>query len=231
MPSTGDRWRLYSVISLAEPSRITQEVPFVVGTSWRRGAVSLSVLLMACAVFVPAWARALSFSSEVDVAPEAPGDQKNPSIVAAPTGVVYLAWDAAVQGVRQIFVARAQEVAEPFGAAVQVTQGPADRTDPVLAWAPGGPLVLAWVDSTGGDADIFVAKAEGSWPAFTAPVEASDGPGPSAQTRPALVVDAHGPVHVAWEDERTDQDIRVASGPVGSLTFGGSVRVNDDPGN
>ena len=201
------------------------------GSSWRRGAVSVSVLLVACAVFMPAWARALSFGGEVDVAPEAPGDQKNPSIVAAPTGAVYLAWDAAVEGVRQIFVARAPGVADPFGAAVQMTQGLAARSDPALAWAPGGPLVLAWVDASGGDADIFVAKAEGSWPAFTAPVEASDGPGPSAQTRPALVVGGDGAVHVAWEDERTDHDVRVASAPVGSLTFGGSVRVNDDLGN
>ena len=199
---------------------------------WHRCAVVLCAFLVVGAVVAPARAQTLTFVREADAAPDTPGTrQENPSILAAPTGAVYLAWDEAVDGVREIFVTRATGPGQPFDVAVQVTDGDADQTHPALAWAPGGLVVLAWADATGGDTDIVAVKSDGAWPAFTTPVQVSDGPGSSSQTLPALVVDGSGTVHVAWEDLRADRDIRAASAPVSSLAFGASVRVDDDPGN
>jgi hypothetical protein len=174
-----------------------------------------------------------TFKSEFVVAPETIGtNQSTPSILVSSSGVIYLAWDEEIGGFSEIFVTRSTDQGKNFETPIQLTDssGQTNQSNPDLGLDSTGILLVAWEDRTDGDSDIYIAKSQSTWGSFETAVEASDGPVASDQIHPSIVVDSLDSVHIAWEDLRADNDIRASSSSVSTLSFGTSVKVNDDTG-
>jgi hypothetical protein len=196
-------------------------------------AVVLVSLLFGLA-FLPAYAQGpKNFKTEFEIATGTPGtNQTNPSLVVSSTGTVYVVWDEEIDGAREIYATRSSDQGKSFAPPIPVTNsnGQSNQTNPSIGLTSGGTLVVAWEDRTDGDSDVYVSKSSDPWGAFLTPAEASDAAGDSDQINPAIVIDSLGNIHVAWEDLRDDVDIRVSKAAVSTLSFGASVKVNDDTG-
>ncbi|MFQ5884718.1 MAG: hypothetical protein ACE5IO_06425 [Thermoplasmata archaeon] len=201
-------------------------------TSRNRTKAIILVSLLLGTVLFPAFAEETKgFEPEYAIAPQTSGtNQSNPSLVVSSSGNVYVAWDEEIDGFSEIFVARSTNQGKSFAFPIQLTNsgGQSNQTNPVLGLDSNGVLLVAWEDRTDGDSDIFAGKMD-PWNTFTSG-QASDGPASTDQINPSLVVDSLDTVHIAWEDLRTERDIRASSASVGTLAFGASVRVDDDPG-
>ncbi|UCD92441.1 MAG: hypothetical protein JSV43_00465 [Methanobacteriota archaeon] len=218
------RWRRTNSVTYVEhPTRYVLMMAYL----------SISLLLSVSILLVCTQTEG-DIAPEFELAPDTSGFyQSNPSLVVTSSGVVYVAWDEEIDGASEIFVTRSVDGADTFEQPIQLTDsnGQSDQTKPVLGLGPGSILVVAWEDRTDGDSDVYVSKSEETWGSFAQPVEASDGPDGSDQIYPSLAVDGLGNIHVAWEDLRADEDIRTSSASTATLTFGASVKVNDDAGN
>lgn len=190
------------------------------------------VSLMLGTFFFPAFAEeAMGFEPEYEIASQTSGtNQSNPSFVISPSGNVFVVWDEEIDGYSEIFIARSTNQGKSFASPIQLTDsgGQSNQTNPVLGLDSNDALIVAWEDRTDGDSDIHVGKID-PWNSFVSK-QLSDGPDGTDQINPSLAVDGLDRVHIAWEDLRTDKDIRALSGSSGILPSGPSVRVDDDTG-
>jgi hypothetical protein len=133
------------------------------------------------------------------------------SLVAAPDGGFYLAWEEKLADDGEIYVrywnGSAGNGWQEVGAGSAVLGGISDNAGesryPDLAVAPDGTLYAAWQDQSGGDSEIYVRRWRGTtWEeagegsARLAGISTNDG----SSLYPAAVVATDGVPYVAWQD-------------------------------
>lgn len=100
---------------------------------------------------------------------------------------------------------------------------------PALAADVTGTLHAVWYDNSSGNLDVLYASKGPEQEDWSAPVVISNTPGSSYW--PAIAVDGHGNVHVAWEDGSPPRDILYAVKPAGGMDWTAPVNISQSPGN
>ena len=181
-----------------------------------------------------------------------PGDPevKTCSVVGAQpvisrNGDYYLAWANLPEP--DIFVAWSKDAGETLAGSQRVAQpkplaelssGFRVETLPALAVdTTGGPrsgnLYLVWQDEVDGNPDVYFARSVDGGRNWSAPMRVTDdAPSPKLQFFPAVAVGPDGKLHVAWYDQRNDNDIAedfldvyYATSEDGGATWSPNVRV------
>jgi hypothetical protein len=109
-------------------------------------------------------------------------------------------------------------------------------SNPTAAADARGARYVAWVGTSAGASDVWLARADGD--AWTAPVRVNDRAGDAAPHEQAPAQVATGPegnVYVVWQNNRTipgrrfpASDLRFARSTDGGRTFAPAITVNDD---
>ncbi|MGB0383556.1 MAG: exo-alpha-sialidase [Ardenticatenaceae bacterium] len=145
---------------------------------------------------------------------------------------LYVAWVDTRNGM-DIYIANSTDGGQTWGAPVLVNDdtNSASQGDPSLAVGTDGTLYVAWMDTRGGDGDIYFAKSTDGGQMWSTNVLVNDDAGSATQSEPTLAVDADGTLSVAWEDKRNNNtDIFFAQSTDGGQTWSSNVRVNGDTG-
>ncbi|HSU13433.1 sialidase family protein [Longimicrobium sp.] len=116
------------------------------------------------------------------------------------------------------------------------TLAAANASNPTAAADARGARYVAWIATSGGASDVWLARADGD--AFAAPVRVNDRLGdaaPHEQAPAQVAVAPDGGVYVVWQNNRAipgrrfpASDLRFARSSDGGRTFAPAVTVNDD---
>ncbi|HSG28619.1 MAG TPA: FlgD immunoglobulin-like domain containing protein, partial [Candidatus Krumholzibacterium sp.] len=135
---------------------------------------------------------------------QASGDQDYPTAAVDGSGGAFIVWRDSRGGDIDIYVQRVDAggniLLDTDGAGI--VRGPADQRCPRIVKDGGGGAVIAWVDESGGDCDIYALVIDGtgavcSGPGFL-PVCSAEGD----QDAIALAADCVGGAIVSWIDYR-----------------------------
>jgi hypothetical protein len=166
------------------------------------------------------------------------GVSSDAALAAGPGGVVYLTWSDTTAGNAEIYVKKWTGAAwETVGAGSASGGGISNNSGasfaPTIAVGADRQPVVAWVDRSGGDTEIYLKRFTGStWvalgPSATGGGVSNNG---GASLDPSLVIGANNLPLVAWSDQSSaNADIYVKRwsgsgwgpfGNSGSATFGG----------
>lgn len=139
----------------------------------------------------------------------------------------------------QIYLAKLDNVldAAMFASVIKVNDDTDPGTrheDPSMIALANGTIYLVWGDSRNdvagtGRRDLFLARSADGGSTFGPNRMLNDVPG-TVTPRPSVHADPAGGVFVAWRDARNGNwDIFGSRSIDGGVTFGGNVRVDDDP--
>jgi len=137
------------------------------------------------------------------------GGSSAPALAVAPNGTPYVAWSDSSGGDSEIYVRRWngsswEEVGAGSAGGSGISDNSGDSGAPSLAIAPNGTPYVAWSDSSGGDAEIYVRRWNGSSWEEVGTDSASGGgisDNSSGSGAPALAVAMDGTPYVAWNDD------------------------------
>ena len=135
----------------------------------------------------------------------------NPVTVTDSLGNIWIAWEAGLDGARNIYLAQMPLGSSFFETRVCVADDPHDQCNPSLAVDGNDRLHLTWQDNRRGNWDVYYSCSDDGIN-FSAPVLVDDSG--AAQITPAIAVDNLLPqqVHITWQDNRWgNQDIYLAS--------------------
>jgi len=135
----------------------------------------------------------------------------NPVTVTDSLGNIWIAWDAGVEGDRNIYLAQMPAGAFYFETRVCVTEDSHDQCNPALVLDGNNRLHLTWQDNRRGNWDIYYSYSDDGIN-FSAPVLVDDSD--AGQITPAIAVDnlPSQRVRITWQDNRWgNQDIYLAS--------------------
>jgi hypothetical protein len=147
----------------------------------------------------------VAVGGDFSLAEELPGDQRAPTVAAAPDGGFLAAWLGESAG-RPVVLARRYDVdGSPLGEAVRLDGG-ADpmATAPAAISLPGGGFAVAWRGErpAGRRAFVRLRRLDASGQPRGAVLQAHPHPLRSGGPRPSLAVDRLGHLVVAWSDVR-----------------------------
>jgi hypothetical protein len=122
-------------------------------------------------------------------------DVWRPAVGIDAAGRVVVAWSENQDGNWDLFSRRYDPGAQSWSATTRLTNAPGTEMGVVLAAAPGGggPVWMAWQGWVNGQADIFAAPLDSPERAVNLSATAAN------EWAPAIVVDASGGVHVAYD--------------------------------
>ena len=99
---------------------------------------------------------------------------------------------------------------------------------PAIAIGPDSKIHLVWADTSSGDWNVRYSYSTDGSATFHQPVPVGAQAGGAMREHPALAVDPHGRIHIAWEEGRDgSRDITYAYSDNGE-TFSPPMRVSDD---
>ena len=140
------------------------------------------------------------------------GRATRPAVAAGAVGRVAVAWIDDASGAREVYVRLWDGAAwieagagSASGGGISASHGGiAGQEPPALAFSPAGHLLVAWTGATGGKAEIYVRRWDGSrWAEMGAGSAAAGGvsasPGPA--NRPTLALTAAGTPILAWQEQ------------------------------
>jgi hypothetical protein len=147
---------------------------------------------------------------------------------------MYVVWqETGDDGQTRIMVAHGDGMGHRFDPPVNVIRKgtPSFNGFASIATAPTGEIYVAWLDgrdSGKGTFSVYVAKSADKGKTFGPNIRVADSACPCC--RPAVIVGAHGEVHVAWRKvfEGNVRDMVVASSTDHGDSFGKPVRVAED---
>jgi hypothetical protein len=172
-----------------------------------------------------------TFSPNVRVNDTSSPTGGNYSKIAVDTnGNIYVVWADGRNGNLDIYFAKSTDGGATFSPNVRVDDtGALNKTQylPCLALDSQGNIYVAWKDERSGHHDIYFAKSTDGGATFSPNVRVnfvgSDG------HWPAIAVDNHGNIFVAWQDSSSSSGIYLAKSVDGGISFGTNVKVNDGP--
>ena len=169
-----------------------------------------------------------------------PGRAEEPHSAAGPRGEAYLAWgEVGADGQADILLSRREGAWLPpvrlnpvSGSAVAGRQ-----VGPRIAVAPGGAVLVSWVDRGRDPAgDIVLARSEDGGRTFESPSRRNDDAGRAGQEYQDIAVSPRGRVLLVWLDERdapaespNEKQVQCAVSEDGGRTFGPNRRVTSSP--
>ncbi len=160
----------------------------------------------------------------------------NPSIAIGSDGVAYVAfagWAGSTTGTDIFFSKSADGRTWKVPIRVNNDATANAQTNPSLALDRGNNISIAWVDSRGGNQDIWFSKSTNGGQSFS-PNVLVNLVTTNAQTEVHIAIDPVDPmlIHAVWTDTRTagNPDIYYANSTDGGVSFNPSSRVNNDAG-
>jgi len=168
-----------------------------------------------------------------------PSDKKEvrPSIAIDELGNAHILWEDYRNGNSDIYYTSwdasspYKYTTEGFSNEIKVSdsEGSFSQRNPDIAVDKNGMIYAVWEDNRkGSDFDIYFAKSSDG-KTFSKNIIVNDYIGDANQLNPEIVVDSDGVIYVAYEDDRLGKsDIYLTRSLDGGLTFGPSVRVNNE---
>jgi len=172
-----------------------------------------------------------TFSMPVNISHNA-GSSVLPSVVVSGTTAI-IAWQDNTQGTfptpenNDIFIARSTDGGQTFSIPVNITHNAESASSPSLALF-GNTAIVAWVDRTPDNKDIFIARSTDGGQTFSAPDNISHNAGSSSS--PSIALEGKTAI-VAWEDNSLGNfDIFVARSTDHGQTFSVPINISDNTG-
>src|SRR5437016_1582321 len=154
--------------------------------------------------------------------------------------LIHAVWtDTRAAGNADIYYANSTDGGLSFNPSSRVNNdaGGADQGAPAIAVAPNRDVQVVWRDARSAatkGTDIYAARStnRGATWIYPATPWVNDDSGNVAQQEPTIAIDRAGTIYVAWTDFRSgpNPDIYAARSTSGGVSFGASVKVNDDVG-
>lgn len=169
----------------------------VIHVVWMEQAGAVSVLHRARDASTGAWGATEIVATGEDVV-------GYPAAAVDPSGALHVLWTDAREGSQAIF-GRTRAASGLWGSASRVSPANVNAQEPAIAASLDGALHAAWHDTRVSllNREIFVQtrSAAGAWdPSGASDVRLSNAAANS--TRPSLLADAFGNLHVLWKDRR-----------------------------
>ncbi|MGQ9582932.1 MAG: hypothetical protein ACUVV6_05385, partial [Thermoplasmatota archaeon] len=157
------------------------------------------------------YARSQGASILPEIRVDSSGDKRTfqalPDVAVGPDGRVHVVWHDNGSGYFRVQHSYTQD-GRTFSVSAMIDPPPGagrDQYQPQLAIGGDGVIHVAWHDWRYGDPDIFYANSTNGGASFNAPVRVDDTAREVVSYSPVIGVDSLGEVHVAWQDNRTQQ--------------------------
>ena len=158
----------------------------------------------------------------------------NPDIVACDENEVYIAWCLDIDHNNHVYFTKSTDSGASFSPRIKVNDGTYSTTDaylPSIAVDDNGRIYIAWVDTRGGNREIYFDKSTDGGSSFGVDICIGSTPHSPRQTDPDIAVGNSGRVVVAWGDNRNgNYDIYCAgitTTPAGDLNRDGEITPAD----
>lgn len=140
---------------------------------------------------------------------------------------VSVVWSERVGSNWEIFFIRSSDGGQAFSKPLNLSNSPGDSGFPHVVMK-GGTVVVAWVDDTPGNDEIFVSRSVNKGASFSPPVNISNNPGNSVFPHLAF---SDSTVVVAWSDLTPgNEEVFVSRSPNKGVTFSAPVNISHNPG-
>ena len=128
---------------------------------------------------------------------DTPDDSDQPAL-AVSGGRIYVVWEEAAAGNRDIYFSRSSDSGASWSSALNVSHDSGSSTYPALAVDSGGAIQAAWQTHSPGNDEIYFCRSTDWGATWSAAVNVSHNPGLS--WRPVLAVDGGGRIYGVWQD-------------------------------
>ena len=145
-------------------------------------------------------------------------DSSKPVTVCDGNGNTWVAWQAGLDGSRDIYISKLPAGAGNFDSAIKVTNNASDQCNPAIALDSNDKPYVIWQDKRNGNWDVYFSTYDGTnWSSETMVHDPND----NDQVNPAIAIDEQTPnqVYVVWQDDcAVNQEIYIANSSNGFST-------------